>query len=544
MGKKYWICVFIIGLLLFTGCVEQQAVDSVDLDLPEESNDLGQTIGDLAEIFAQGAQPVQGYGLVGELKGTGSIECPVEVRNYLKQYMLQQLPAGILDPDKFIDSKNTAVVSLYGIMPGLPSKGDQFDIFVTPLSGTQTTSLQDGVLYGANMKKAGTFGLTIKDVAKAEGPLFFDTTTEQPNFLAGYILNGGFVLDEYNLTISLKEPDYRAAAKIRNKINERFGKDIAEAPSPGLLNVDIPKEYNRQKFRFFALLRSVYIDENRALMKERIQNNITQLVSAENKFKYEVALEAIGTPAIKKLQLLLNSSQASVRFSAARCLLNIGDDAGLEYLRKTAFDPQSKFRIAALEAITLRARYNDAVSVARRLLRDEHLQMRLAAYENLRELNDITIKQAVVSNTFYLEHIPSSSPSMVFASRQGDPRIALFGKHIRLKEDIFVESDDGTITLNAVAGTEHVNIIRRHSNRPDVLIRMKSSFDLSDIIRILCEEPIEKDGQMVAGLGVRYYEMISLLMKMAQKEAFDAEFYTGPLPGQGLIIKPERSHDR
>ena len=38
--------------------------------------DLGATIGSLAEVFSFESIPVEGYGLVGGLSGTGSGECP------------------------------------------------------------------------------------------------------------------------------------------------------------------------------------------------------------------------------------------------------------------------------------------------------------------------------------------------------------------------------------------------------------------------------------------------------------------------------------
>ena len=76
---------------------------------------LGDTIGSLARIMATEPVPVEGIGLVVGLEGAGSAECPPRIRDYLKQYILRQLPASNrMDVDGFIDSHDTAVVSVQG----------------------------------------------------------------------------------------------------------------------------------------------------------------------------------------------------------------------------------------------------------------------------------------------------------------------------------------------------------------------------------------------------------------------------------------------
>ena len=114
--------------------------------------DLGTTIGSLVEVFSVESIPVEGYGLVGGLNGTGSSECPPRIRKYLKQYILQQLGEQKMDVEKFISSRNTAVVMVRGMMPAAISGNHYFDVMVAVLPGTQTTSLQDGWLYGAELR--------------------------------------------------------------------------------------------------------------------------------------------------------------------------------------------------------------------------------------------------------------------------------------------------------------------------------------------------------------------------------------------------------
>ena len=49
------------------------------------------------------------------------------------------------------------------------------------------------------------------------------------------------------LNLILREADYRKASIIRNRLNERYGKDTAKALSPNRIEVNVPDQYKKQK---------------------------------------------------------------------------------------------------------------------------------------------------------------------------------------------------------------------------------------------------------------------------------------------------------
>ena len=445
---------------------------------------------------------------------------------------MKQLSRNSIDVKRLIDSHNTAVVRVYGMMPTAGAKNQYFDVGVSALEGTQTTSLEGGWLYRTELKIRSSFGMTMKILAAAEGPVYIDTIDplEKNNKTAGYVLAGGTVLDEYNVRLTLRRPDYRTASLIRNRLNERFGNGTAKAVSPSLIQLAVPAKYKRQKQRFISIVKATYLAETRQAVKDRINAFIRKLAVSDDKEESEIALEAIGNRSFSKLTALLNSTDEQVRLRAARCMLNLGSDRGLDTLRKIATDAGSLYRRQALEAITTAASRNDAAAISRMLLRDEDPDIRLAAYEALRKLDDIAIMQSLIGHNFYLEQIAQTKHKMIFASRSGQPRIVLFGAPIYCRDNIFVESADGNITINAPAGEKYVSIIRKHPKRPNVIVKLQSSFELSDIIRTLCEEPVKKNKDEQPGLNVSYAEAIALLKQMCDKGALQAEFRAGPLP--------------
>lgn len=494
--------------------------------------DLGATIGSLGEVFLFGAIPVEGYALVGGLNGTGSSECPPQVRAYLEKYILTQFGDQKINATQFINSRDTAVVVVQGTIPTGASKKERFDVKVSALSGTQTTSLRNGQLWGAELREAGKFGLATKVLAKAEGPIFIDTIdTAKTDERVGYVLAGGTVLDEYKIMLALRQPDLKTSSQIRNLLNEHFEPDTAKATSPGQIELKVPAKYKGQKERFISIVRAMHLNETEELISQRIDTFIRKLAVSEDKRASEIALEAIGNKSIEKLAALVNLSNEEVRLCAARCMLHLGDERGLNTLREIAMDKSSAYRLEALNAIGIAARRTDAAATLRRLLRDEDFDVRLAAYEQLRKTDDIAIKQSVVGRDFYLEEIAQITTKGIFASRSGEPRIALFGSPIYCDENIFVQSSDGNITINAPTGEKYVSLIRKHPTRPEEIIQLKCSFEVGDIIRGLCEEPAARQGSgLRPGLGVSYAEAIALLKQMCDKGAIPAEFRAGAPP--------------
>jgi hypothetical protein len=526
IGLSLLIALFIVG------CAERRSRGVKEL---APTIDLGATIGSLARVSSPELISVAGYGLVGGLKGTGSSECQPRIRAYLSRYIQKQLPAHrALDIEKFISSLDTAVVLVEGIMPAVASKGQYFDLRVTALPGTQTTSLEGGRLFSTELKIAGSFGIATRILADAAGPVFIDKIVPSGiNQRTGHILGGGRVLDDYNVTLMLNKPDFGITNSIRNRLNERFGSDAAKAVVAGRIELTIPAKYREQKQRFISIVQAMYLTQEPEITRERIKTFVRKLAVSQDKYASEIALEAIGNESLSKLGVLLNVSNEQVRLRAARCMLNLGSDAGLEALRQTALDEGSPYRVEALESITAGARRSDAAAISQRLLRDGDFRVRLAAYEQLRKLDNVAVTQVLVARNFYLERVTQTGHKEIFVSRSGQPRIVLFGVPLYCRGSIFVQSADGDITINAPTGQEYVTIIRKHPRRPSVIAQLKCSFEVSDIIRTLCEEPPKEGKKGRGGLGVSYADMIVLLKQMCDKGAVRAVFRAGPLPKIG-----------
>ena len=526
----------LLAACLACGCGEQTADRGAD-DLSLEG--LGPTIGSLVRIVTPQPVKLEGYGLVSGLRRTGSAECPPRIRAYLSRYIRKQLPAGgELDVDKYINRPDTAAVLVEGIVLPMTPKGGYFDVLVSALPGTQTTSLEGGWLFETELKVAGSFGIAVGVPADAKGPIYTDKLSKiRTDSRIGHILAGGKVLGEYRIGMVLGDSDPVTTNRIRNRINGRFGRDTARAVTTGQIELSVPARYERYPQRFLAMVRSLYLTQEPELKQRRIATFIRRLAESQDKLASEIALEAIGNQCLDVLSVLLESPDELVRLHAARCTLSLGGDAGLMTLRQIALDKNSAFRFDALASITAGAARNDAAAISRLLLRDDNFFVRLAAYEQLRELDDAAVAREQVAGTFYIERVAQTQKQVIFVTRTGQPRVVLFGTPISCRGNIFLGSADGDITINAAAGAKHVTIIRKHPKRPDVIAQLKSTFEVGDIVRTLCDEPLKEGEEGREGLGVSYADAVVLLEQMCDKGAVQAVFHAGPMPNFGLNIK-------
>lgn len=529
-GIRIIIYVLTAAALAFVaGCPDKDKTAGTDrFDRPIPDVESGTTIGRVADIFAPDYIPVQTYALVGELAGTGSADCPPNIRNYLKQYILRYVSD--TDVDKLINSLDTSVVIAEGLMP-TTGRGALFDVRVAVPSGAQTTSIEHGQLYGAELRAAGSFGITTKVLAAVDGPVYIDKIDPTDELRVGYILAGGKAVDDYMMMISLHEPDFLMAGTIRNKLIERFGQNTANAVSAGQVELIMPPEYKGRRQHFIDLINATYLALGADDRQKKIQELIAALAGSGDRYRAEISLEAIGRACLTELNKLLDSPDADVRFRAARTMLNLGDDSGLGVLRGTAFDTDSDLRIEAIKAVADSAKRSDAVALCRRLLRDQDVDTLLAAYEQLRKMDDISITDEPIGRSFYLEQITLARQKLIFVARSGIPRIAVFGGPLFCNDNLFIQSDDGALTINAPAGQEYVTVIRKIPNRPDIPpISLKCSYELGDIIRTLGAEPTRRTPTDQVGLAVAYSDIIALLNKMVQKGAVDCRFRAGPMP--------------
>ena len=533
MSKKmsYILPVFFLlfSFILLTGC----EISPARSDSQEPAFDDNVLVGEVTTLVQFQAVPVRGYGVVAGLPGTGSGECPPALRTELERFISKKIPHDAnFNARRFLGSNNTAVVEVIGTIPTLASPEQTFDVRLIPFSRSQTLSLDGGYLYTTELKEMSRFvryDQFARSLAEAHGQVFRDPFASPDTPLQWYSLGGGIVKNEVKISLAINQPSFKAASIIRNAINERFGSKTATAVSEEEIRLRIPARFHHNKLRFLQMIRSIYLSNDPENRYQKRDDFLRDLVEQDNKYPAEIALEAFGKNVVQPLKSLLSSSDPAVRFHAARCLLYIGDENGFNALRETAMDPSSPYRIDSIKAFEAVSGSKPVENVLVQLVADPDIQIRIAACDQLLNMNSFSVKRMIVADSFVIDTVFSAGPKAVYVFCQKAPRIVLFGSPIRCSENMFIQSDDGTVTINALPGSKYLSVSRKHPNRPRVIGPIKSTRDLASLIRILGESSEIENRITYPGLSIPYMNICQLLKKICDNEAVAASFYVGPL---------------
>ena len=264
---------------------------------------LAQTrVKDVAVVQGRRDNQLVGMGIVDGLAGQGDSD-PLStqqiVSNFMRNFGINVLPQNI-------KAKNTAVVSVTGLIRGGQRNGSKFDVVVSSMSDSK--SLQGGTLMPTQL-----FGLNKVVYAVAQGPLSIGgflasgsnggaaASLQKNHPTVGEIPDGAIVereipTDYFNggvLEISLREGDFTSAVRMANAINEQIA-PIAEAVSSSTVRIFVPQESRlpEKQLEFIARVENVIFRPD--LAARIVMNEKTGTIVANSRIKIDSVAVAHG----------------------------------------------------------------------------------------------------------------------------------------------------------------------------------------------------------------------------------------------------------
>lgn len=568
-----------IALVLLSGCeglgwrpVPPEPAPPPKPALPDDPVATG-TIGSQTLPANVGIQPLRGFGLVVGLNGRGSSDCPSVIRDYLVELLAKERGMGpqkkgpTPSPAELIDSLDTAVVEVVGVVPAGARRGMRFDLHVRALPGTSTQSLEGGLLLPTPMRyfdrAASGQGLVAGGVlAEASGPVFtgpFEGDRPPPPSpginagalpTRGYILGGGRATEDRPTRLMLPRPNYQLAQSIERRINDRFGHlpKAAEALSAGYVDLFTPPSLTRQPNRFRELVAQLLVD-NRPAAEEQWLGDLARWAAAGGADRERIAAswEAIGRGVIPHLQPFYTHADAHLRFYAARSGLRLGDLAALPVMGAIAGSGDHSYRLLAVRELGDCDSPQAALHLAP-LLDDPDQEVRIAAYEALLQRGHPTIRSVTFRHildqsqiNFILDTVDSDGPPIIYIRRSRLPRIAVFGRHLSVNPPVFYACPDDTVTIHTVDGSEDIRLFAKRRGRMSEQIL--SPPRVVDLITALGELPVRDEADRLRGLGLPYSQVVQILKACCENETIPARLVLEQTSLTDLLgpeVTPER----
>lgn len=530
---------------------------------------LAGTIGELTALSGMGGLQVRGIGLVIGLGDRGTTQVSGPVREYLIDELTKQVRVQLdrksreaFSPQKMIDSPDTAVVEVFGVIPPGATKGASFDISVVSYPGTQTTSLEGGVLWPCELRIVdlsykGDKLLAGRAVARAAGPIFTNPfaggaspTTTDPR--RGTVLGGGHTSEPRNMRLVLANASYVTARQIEQRINERFGNapKTAEAMSQSYVEIRTPDAYADDPVRFARLASHLYLRNDGALQERRLGELHAAAERDDSSLEnVSLAWEAMGRIAIPRIQPLYTSDRPTIAYFAARAGLRLGDAAALEVMSRIAGDAQSPYRQSAVGELG-RCQFPQACTAIIPLLSAENQELRILAYEALLRQRHPAIASTRVPHVldplqtnFWLDQIDAPGEPFIYVRRSDMPRIALFGSRAACRLPLFYAHPDGWVTLNGREPGGDVTLFCRTRKSQRLSDPLTAPPRVADVVLAMAEPPIKDDAGRTRGLGLGYSQVLQVLDALTHDDAIAARLVIQQ-KSMTELLGPDLSPDR
>lgn len=570
-----------LGATLAAGCSsgsEKQAKKPEPAALRDVPTVLRGTVG--AEASFRGVEPtlVSGLGIVVGLNGTGGGDLPQSIQTTMERDLARggigrggavvNTDFGPMSPSEFLRSPNVAVVIVEArIAPGAPP-GSTFDVYIRTLPGSGVTSLEGGTLWTTDLRfgPAAVFGaVKARKIGEAHGAIYINPFSEvslsPDGDLAvmrtrGRVLDGGKVTDPLQIEMVLDNDSFSRARTIVSSINSRFppgpkddgqtargrGKGSAESATQSIA-IRVPTSYDKNPAEFLQLLRYMRIDP--AYPKEFARQYVEELKTTPGMASdIRWLLQATGKPAIPFLSPMYDYPEFSPRMAALAAGASLGDQRSAGPLIELAKSGPPGLRTDAIRLLA-QLEKNPSINLALRdLLSTEDLDVRVAAYDSLRKLDDPLIVREPIGPDyrrpkFYLELVPSDSP-MIYITQQGEPRIVIFGatgpmnkaggrnlarpSTLMLNKPMMVTAWGDRFMSAADSTGADIRVYYRDPRFKAPVQISKAPDEVADFVRFLAHKTTPEEPKV--GLDFSYSEVVGALYEFSRQGAISATFAT------------------
>lgn len=504
------------------------------------------TIGSLATLKGYNPVLVSGYGLVVNLDGTGSADVPPVLR---ERFMDELAKRGFgssetgfrnLPPAEVLNSDRTAIVKIEGVIPPGATKGTFFDLKVTALSATQTTSLAGGLLYTTELAIGGADLTAPSDLplARGRGPIFLNPFAESSSDTLklqreGRVMAGGVLSVDAPLQLVLTRPSFRMSRLVADRINGRFPKrsgdkaPLANPLSDSLIAISIPERHKDNPQEILDLISHLFLNPTAEFANDAAQELATiarNPASQSYADSIAYAWQGMGKTILPVLRELYEDDHHPAALAALQAGARLGDTGAAEPLFKIASGQHGSYSERATvllgEMQKLRMDNVRVMMMLRKLIDADDPYVRLAAFDALANVDDTTVRRFGFARKCEIAQVSSNKP-MIFVAREGKPRIVIFDDRLGLGDELLFSAFDGKFMLRRNPGDAKVAVYHRG---PGTTRAQQEELppNLAYLAGVMAYQPNEDSD--TPGLDMPYSSIVKVLYELTEQKIVDAPF--------------------
>ena len=477
---------------------------------------------------------VDGIGAVVKLAGTGGPADPSQFRDELIEEMKRQ---NVRQPNRFLESKENALVRVRAVIPPGARRGDPIDIKVLAPEESNVSDLRGGWMLDTRLRqqlrlKKRMMRSSVRSgevLAIGAGPVVTraahtigDDVTSR---VEGNIISGGRVQKDRNLSLVLR-PEFKhvhTATQISDAINHRFfffdgetRRGIAKPKEDDYIEIDLHPRYRHNPFRMMEVIKAIGVEKESSKTQSRLARLAAELSDPATAANAALELEGLGESAVPMLIDALSHQDPELVFYAAESLAYLDRDEAIEPLIESARDVAA-FRAPALLALQT-LKQPQTVAAMMRLFNSESLETRYGAFASIRRRTDG--KRALAGKSlgaYWLYKVSSTAKPTIAISLRESPEIVQFGSPDKIQLASFLRGPGGIlIRPNTSSGGSGLKISRYETGKEDK--HAESTTEIASLIEAL------------SSVDASYGDVIEILRALQEKKAINAQVAIDPLP--------------
>ncbi|HEV8606271.1 MAG TPA: flagellar basal body P-ring protein FlgI [Tepidisphaeraceae bacterium] len=545
-----------IASVIFTGCMQQERTKATPpppryTSLPPKTLPafMKGTILEAADVDNKEPYLVSGYGLVVGLANTGNNRgTPQAVVNAIIDEMVRHGLGSTDDrlkhykPESMVQDPKTAIVEVFAYLPPGGRSGQRVDVFVQAVRNSETKSLARGHLYQTRLYVGGADPLNpkpkVNSYVRAAGAVFVNPAyatslangaVEQASLRSGTIMSGGVLTDDRPLKLRARNPQLTITRSIEMRIDQRFeereSNPIARTQDEGFVDILVPRSFNGDWEHFMGVATHLYLDVSPGLGSIRAKALAAEAIKPDAPLMdISYCWEGIGEEALPVIQKLYTHPSPEIAFSAARAGAFIGDSAADETIQEIARVDSNPFQLNAVKVLGALPASPRVDRMLSELLATKNALVRIEAYRVLAEHDSGAIISRAIDGQFTVDQVSTDGPPLVYATRSGIPRIAIFGQNLALNLPIMYNAMQDRLTICTAPDGKLVTIFDRTSNLRPGGVQAKIRPDLYEVIWRLA-------GGNDDGFRFGYSDLVGILQGLSNGKHISAAFVLQDLPG-------------
>ncbi len=518
----------------------------------------------------RGYQPlvVGGYGLVVNLNGQGSSEVPAYLRRWLINEMRKKgvgsaaLGTSGMSPERVLASSHTAVVAVQGLIPPGATKGARFDVLVSCLPQTQTTSLEGGRLWTTDLSTNGTDPSMrfSHRLAAASGPMYINPLNQKKTLSQSklklrrqaVVLSGGVATADRDLALILHQPSWQRSRLIADRINERFPKsptdrrDTAVPIDDTHIKLNIPSRYARRADRLLELISHAFIQRSPGFEQAKAKQLATLLLDhAQYAQGIAMAWIAMGKTVLPVVRPYYNHPDQVIRLAALEAGARMEDELVAESFEQISrqSDPQLRRQIAQMLGYLPRSLRG--AKTLQQLLDDPDTTVRIQAYESLAKISDPIIQRMAIDGPgadrfkFVLDLVPSQTP-LIYVAQSRLPRLVIFNPTLGFQAPFLAKIWDNRLMLRASEPDQTMTVFyQKPGDVEGQTLTIRPT--VADLTYLMGHRPSIQNPR--DGLDLDYSQVVNAVFQLCDQGAIPVDTHLQINPLAQAIARAEQAGD-